>query len=394
VVDGDVRERREVKAEKLARDPEHRLAQVLELQVGHHLVLVEVVAGLAYFLGVEAVIPRLDGNGRALLGREGLHVGHLLGHTRDRGLPDGLHQLERPLGGLRHAHLEAPVGVRLVPEELRALTPQLDDLKDNSLVVVRIAVVAAAHERAKHFLAQIASLRIREERLDRRTGIEHLVRERLRKAGAIRGRRERDRRLFVREHVLAEGCIQRRQTLVDRGHLLLRVGVEPRAASREFRVLQPHQAFLLRREARFLARFVHRGDALEELRVLHDLVGERGELRLHLELDFLELGRAQRRAVDAVDGRGAIERLPAALHRGDRILEGGRRGVVGDGVDLREALLHGRLEARLEMLEADLVEGRQASESTGPGTGERVLHAVLQDQTRARASWRASRDIR
>lgn len=49
-----------VEAERLSGDPEHSFAQLVELQVLLQLVLVEVVARLAAFLGVIPVVLRLD----------------------------------------------------------------------------------------------------------------------------------------------------------------------------------------------------------------------------------------------------------------------------------------------------------------------------------------------
>ena len=53
-------DRREREAEQLAGHPEHALAQLLELQVRLHLVLVEVVLRLADLLRVVAVVPGRD----------------------------------------------------------------------------------------------------------------------------------------------------------------------------------------------------------------------------------------------------------------------------------------------------------------------------------------------
>jgi hypothetical protein len=49
VVDGDALGAREAQAQQLARDPEHRLAQLLELQVGCDRVVVDVNRALRTF---------------------------------------------------------------------------------------------------------------------------------------------------------------------------------------------------------------------------------------------------------------------------------------------------------------------------------------------------------
>ena len=72
---------------------EHPLTQMLQLQVGLDLALVEVVPRLADFLGVEAVVPGLYAVCRSLGVGDGLHVGHLLVDPVHGTLPDRLHQL-------------------------------------------------------------------------------------------------------------------------------------------------------------------------------------------------------------------------------------------------------------------------------------------------------------
>src|SRR5215210_6339426 len=70
---------------------------------------------------------------QALADKEGerLHVGDLLADARNGRLPDRLHQLHRALGRLRHRVLDAPVRVRRVAEQLRALGAQLQNLGDD-----------------------------------------------------------------------------------------------------------------------------------------------------------------------------------------------------------------------------------------------------------------------
>ena len=66
-----------------------------------------------------------------------------------------------------------------------------------------------------------------------------------------------------------------------------------------------------------------------------------------------------------------VERPPAPLHGLDRVGEGRRRGIGGDGVDLGPRLLQRRLEGRLEMPRRDAVERRRL-ERGGPRLEERV----------------------
>ena len=89
---------------------------------------------------------------------ERLHVGDFFAHAADGGLPDGFHQLHGALGSLRHGVLEPPVRVRRVAEQLGALGAELEDLGDDRVVVVLVAVVAAVDEHAPRLLAQIAAV--------------------------------------------------------------------------------------------------------------------------------------------------------------------------------------------------------------------------------------------
>ncbi len=320
----DVIDRRERETEELAGDPEHGLAQFLETEVRLHVVLIESVLRLADFLGVIPIVPRRD---RALLAffvRDGLHIGDLLANARHRRSPHRLHEGHRLLGRLRHAVFDAPVRVRLVSEELGAFGAELQDLGDDLTVVVGVAVVAAAHEVVPDFFAQVVAVRIREEGVYRRACVGDrplaLLPARLGCRGGARAHRVgkareiflvlKDKRvvLLIGEDVLAEVRVKKCEALVQFGHALLRRGVELRAGAHEARVVAPGEPLLLGRELRFVGRIVNRFDAGEELRVLGDLVVERGEDRLHLALESLKLGTAHRARPHTVDGRDVVER--------------------------------------------------------------------------------------
>ncbi len=389
--------RREVEVEQLPGDPEHPFAQLLELQVRFHLVGVEVVLGGADLLGVEAVVPRLDLDFRravrgALLVGDRLHVGDLLVDSRDRRRPDRLHQPHRVLGRLRHRVLEAPVGMRRVAEQLGPRRTQLQDLRDQLVVVVRVAVVAATHERAPGLLAQVAAGRVLEEGLDARARVEHgapgldaagagacneAAADRFGQPREIRVRVEREPVVvLVGEQVLRELRVQARELLVELREARLGGRIELGAREREVRVVEPAQALLLGVEAALLARGVDGGDAPEQLVVLDDPVGVRRELRRHFLVDGLQALLVQRRDVDLVDALHAVQHAAGALHRDDRVLEGRRCGVVRDLRDIGELGLHTGKERRLEVGDPDLVEGRYAAVRTRPGRKHRASGGI------------------
>ena len=156
----------EAQTEQFLRHEEHAFTELVELQVGFELVGVEVVLGLADLLRIEPVVPRLEGELVALGVGDTLHVGDLLTHPRDGGLPDRLHQGHGAFRGASHGVLEPPVRMRRMAEQSRPLGAQLQDLADDRVVVARIAVVAAAHELAPDLLAQVATGGVGEEGLD------------------------------------------------------------------------------------------------------------------------------------------------------------------------------------------------------------------------------------
>ncbi len=161
----------ELKAKELTGGPEHAFAQLVELQIGLHLVHVEVVLRLAYFFGVVTVVPGFDREPRMFLVGDRLHVGDFLVDARNSGGPHLHHHLERVLRRFRHFLIERVVRVRRIAEELGAFGAQREDFRDDLLVVVRVVVVAAMVEGRPHLLAQVAPVGVGEERLHRGAGI-------------------------------------------------------------------------------------------------------------------------------------------------------------------------------------------------------------------------------
>ena len=81
MIDGRVRHRPELESVELARAPHHGLTQFLQLQVFLHFAGIKIVFRLAHLLGIESIIPRLDGDSSALLFGDGLHIRHFLVHA-------------------------------------------------------------------------------------------------------------------------------------------------------------------------------------------------------------------------------------------------------------------------------------------------------------------------
>ena len=390
VIDGDRvrRQRNELQPVELAGRPEHGIAHRVQLQVGLDFIFIEVVAGLADLLGVVPVVPGLDGDVGAFRVGDRLHVGDFLADPRHGGRPDRLHQLQRPLGRLGHRVLQAPVGVSLEAEQLRALGAQREDLGDDGIVVVGVALVAAIDEAVEDPAPQVAACRVGQEGLDARARIQHdplarhvAFRRRRRGAGEEAIRQTGEVRLafqhheivfLVGQHVLAEVGEQRGQALVDRGDLFLFLGSEPRTRQHQVGVAQPDNALLLRRQPGLVGRVVEGLDAPEQRFVLDDPVPVCCQARRHPAFQRLELLRAQAGAVDAVNRADAVQAAARALERRDGVVEGRDFRTGRDRVDFRQFACHGGLQGRLQQTDAGQVKRRDAAVRAGPGREERV----------------------
>jgi hypothetical protein len=397
-------------AVELAGGPHHRVAHRLELEVRLDRVVVEVVLRLADLLGVEPVVPRRDpaprhrseGSGRlagGLGGRAGrrfgvgdlLHVGDLLARARDRRLPHLHRERERCLRRARHVVVDRPVRVARVAEQARALGAQREDLGDHRAVVVLAGVLAAADPHPPRLLAQIASRRVDQERLDRRSRVgdqparalarlgdlAQRVAQRLGEAGEVGLARELERMvLLVGELVLAEPRVERREPRVDRGEPRLALGVERGALAREAAIDDLDEPEVLADEPAGVARVVHRLDPREQRRVLADLVVERREHRRQILLELQHVVVGHRRGVDAEHAGRALERPARGLERDDRVVERRRRGVGRDRSDLGAHQIHRGDQPRLELVDADLIEAREPAVRAGPGSEDRPGHRI------------------
>ena len=135
---------------------ERRVDHVVELEVRAKLILIEIVAIAADLLGVIIVVPRLDGDVGVLTISDRLHVAHLFVHARNGRRPDAHHQVLRAIRRKRHRVGHAQIRVGWEAQDLRAFGAKAQDVGDDLVGVVSIAIVAAVFESRPHALAKRA----------------------------------------------------------------------------------------------------------------------------------------------------------------------------------------------------------------------------------------------
>ena len=296
------------------------------------------------------------------------------GLGRGRGHEGGeelLHALRR----LGHLVLQLPGGeVRLI-QQPRLLGADLRQPLDRAARIVRIAALGSRPASVEQLLADGAAGEPLQRRLLRRVldGQDPPVVETARLGGfrrrvEIGGRQTREVRPVGDDE---RGVLGRAEQLIaelraERGVLLVQllqprlVGLrEPGAGHHELLIRVLDEPARLRVEAQIAAALVERFDPREQLRVERDRVLVGRDLRRHLLLELLQrvVGVRARQRVE--DELGPEERLAALLERDERVLEAGRRRVVGDRVDLGEMLPHAFLERRSEVCVLDPVERRR-----------------------------------
>ena len=120
-----------------------------------------------------------------------------------------------------------------------------------------------------------------------------------------------------------------------------------------------HQPQRFRIEVERCALVVDRFHARKKFRVQINRILLRGQARGFVRLHLLQL-IVNVRAGDAVEHQhGPREQLAGALQRDDGVFKCGRRGIVGDGLDLIDLHRHTRIDGRLVIAVLDLVEGRR-----------------------------------
>ncbi len=178
--------------------------------------------------------------------------------------------------------------------------------------------------------------------------------------------------------MVAEGCAEMGQPLVDFRHPLLGDFVEACASAVEAGVGPLQQPHLLRTEPERGAVVVEQRDAAEQHRVHHDRV----PVPRHPQRDLL-VGLQQRRVGMRRDQvvehrRHPGEQLAGALQRRDGVGEVGRGRIMGDRGDLGGMVGEGLLEGRQEVLGRDFRE-RRRFERRLPGLQQRVRGALRID---------------
>ena len=365
---------RELQAPELVGDEELGLEHLVELEVGLELVLIEVEARLADFLGVVAPVPSLQLVLAALGIDQRLHVGALLEGALAGRLPDPLDQIARCGRGLRHAVGEHEVGVGRKAEQLGALGAQRHHLGDDLAVVPLVAIGTAGGPGLEGLLAQLAVIAQLQEGLDRGAGQRDEVLALLACvfAGLERGfqceggqpraiglgLQFEAERVRVGQLVLLELDGQRRHALVDRADALLLLLVQLCAGADEVVVVLLDDPPLFRRLGRTAV--VDLLDAREQRGVQIDIVAERGELRADFALDALDVGIGVRRGPVREDRLHAAQYLTAGFHRLKGVGEGRRGALCGDRLDLGAAFGDTGVERRQEVRLLDEIERRSA----------------------------------
>jgi len=244
-----------------------------------------------------------------------------------------------------HRVVEAPVGMGGEAEQLGALGAQFQDLGDDPVVVVAVAIVTAAIIGAPDFLAQVAAGGEGEEGLHGGAGILDgelaLVSaglgsgcrcgaQGLGQAVEVRGLQVQHVVVLVGEDVVAELGEEGGEALVDLGDAQFGLRVELGALADEAAGHDRHEALLLLGELGLVGGVVNGLKTLEEFLVLRDLVGKLGDPRGHLLLNHLELLRREVAAPDLEEGVHSVELTAGILEGGEGVLEVRGCRVVGD----------------------------------------------------------------
>ena len=278
------------------------------------------------------------------------------------------------------------MGVSLVAQKPRALGSQAHQFRGDGAIVCRAAVFSSSRPGAERGLAKIAARRELQEWLDARSRQGDRVFARMAPIGAAaRGARDEEIgqaleiRLveqhepvfFIPKHILAELSGERRQPLGDCGQPHFGLGRGGGAGAGEIEMIAIEHTRLFGRKAEILLLGVDRVDTLEQSLVQIGLAAMTRENGRDLALDRLQLVIRVSASQIEENARHFVEAAAAALQRVNRIGEGRRFGIGGDGFDLRARLGERRVEGRRKLARLEAVERRRL-EWPGPGFEKRV----------------------
>ncbi len=374
---------------ELPRGPEHAIDQLVELEIGLHLGLVQIIFRLAHLFSVKAIVPRLDGEAcaaalaRFLVGNR-LHVGHFFLHAGNRGRPHFHHQIHRLGGILGHRIGHAIMRVRRKAEQCRAFLPQLQDVGYGCIGIIAILVVAAIDEGAPHLFAQRPVGRILQHGLRRRTGV--LDRKFARLPGCVRRGLERGDQprlqpaqlgftvhdgifLLILQHLARKFGEFLGQRAVDRDQPLLLRRCQIRAIAHEIFIGPFHDAQLLRIQAERGPLVIHLFIALEQFGIEEQAVVKGAELRAPFLIKRIDAIVRLVGGLHPPQRQHAIHLLARQLHRHQHIIKGRRRRIVAHSVHIPGQIGHRLFKCARKQLRVQLVPGRHAAKGAIPFRG-------------------------
>ena len=156
----------------------HCLGEFIQLQVLLYFFRVEVVFFFAYFLGIEAVVPRLYSpvggqvlsTGSFFIGQS-LHVGYFFIYSGYRCTPYGFHQCQCIFWIFGHSVLQSPLRKVFVPQNLYLLASELQYFCYQCIVVIFISIISTGVVVGPYLLTQFSIGSIRQKRIHRRARV-------------------------------------------------------------------------------------------------------------------------------------------------------------------------------------------------------------------------------
>ncbi len=375
VVHGQVLALLERQAVQLSGRVEHALGHhIVEFEVRLELVLVEREALRAQLVRVVGPVGRVHLEVGAFPVGQRLQVGRFLARIVDGRLGQLAQQRVDGGGGLGRLVLQRVGGEVGIAQQGGLVGAGLGDL-EHDVAAVELAAMAATGQRGGHqAFAHGAVAQHGQRRLagsvgdgDQELAVHALglggsggrVDGRVRHTGHLgAGIDHQGRGVGFLQHVLGEGRLQGGDVGVDGFQFFLVGGRQLGAGTHEIGVVAFQQVLRFPVQVQLVALGVQGVDAGEQLGVQEDGVAMGGQLGRHVAVN----------GVERIVGVGALQVLERGLHAGqqlartlhghDGVVEGGRLGVVGDGVDFLQLHAHALGEGGCEMLVLDLVEGR------------------------------------